>query len=80
MPSDESYVLQRVLNASNPVELNSAAVELSRIRDAANRDAALYLQKGEQIYKEYLQNGKMKRCVLIDVSNCCRGRKQMIIR
>jgi hypothetical protein len=65
MPSDENYTLQRVLNATTPVELNAAAVSLSRMRDAANNDVALCLRKGEKVYKAYIKDGKTKRYVCI---------------
>lgn len=61
MPADESYVLQRVLRATNPVELRAAAAALLHVRDRSNKDLALCLRQGEQVYKQYVQDGKMKR-------------------
>lgn len=63
--SDENYVLRRVLNATNPVELNAAAMELSRIRDSSNLEVSLYLQQGEKIYQSFMADGQTKRYLIV---------------
>ena len=61
MPSDENYVLQRVLQATDPVELRAAAAALLHVRDGANKDLALCLRLGDKVHKQYVLDGRMKR-------------------